>query len=197
MNDPAFNLAQCAIRPDWYDHLPQVEAAMAECARVERLRYAAGWTADEGGWYSPEGLHEFDWENEGWPWFSVLHHAQSYWNYRHLPNLLFVHYGDLKADPEGEIRRIAGFLGIEHTDEAFRGITEAVRLQNVQKNSERIVGDMDMFFEGGAKTFLFKGTNGRWKDVLSEAELVQYRAAMEKSLAPECARWMEQGGIVR
>jgi hypothetical protein len=33
--------------------------------------------------------------------------------------------------------------------------------------------------------------------VLSEAELVQYRAAMEKSLDPECARWMEQGGAVR
>ena len=55
MTNPAFNLAQVAIRPDWYDHLPQVEAAMAECARVERLRYAAGWTADEGGWYSPDG----------------------------------------------------------------------------------------------------------------------------------------------
>jgi aryl sulfotransferase len=67
----------------------------------------------------------------------------------------------------------------------------------VQKNAGRIVGDMDMFFEGGAKTFLYKGTNGRWKDVLSEAELVQYRAAMEKSLTPECARWMEQGGAVR
>ena len=49
MNDPAFNLAQVAIRPDWYDHLPQVEAAMAECARVERLRSAAGCTADDGG----------------------------------------------------------------------------------------------------------------------------------------------------
>jgi hypothetical protein len=86
MNDAAFNLAQVAIRPDWYDHLPQVEAAMAECARVERLRYAAGWTADEGGWYSPEGLHEFDWENEGWPfpedadfvsWFRAFYHYEA------------------------------------------------------------------------------------------------------------------------
>ena len=155
----------------------------------------------------PDDIHElwstwisrgwFEWEHDGWPWFSVLHHAQSYWDYRHLPNLLFVHYGDLKADLEGEIRRIAGFLGIEHDDEAFRGITEAVRLDNVQKNSDRIVGDMDLFFEGGAKTFLYNGTNGRWKDVLSEAELAQYRAAMEKTLTPECARWMEQGGAPR
>lgn len=139
----------------------------------------------------------FAWENDGWPYFSLLHHAQSYWDYRHLPNLHFVHYGDLKADLEGEIRRIAGFLGIEHSDESFRAIAEAVRLDNVKKNSARIVGDMDEHFEGGAQTFLYKGTNGRWKDVLSETELVQYRAAMEKTLDPECARWMEQGGAVR
>jgi len=32
---------------------------------------------------------------------------------RHLPNILFVHYNDLKADLEGEMRRIARFLEIE------------------------------------------------------------------------------------
>ena len=46
MNNPAFNLAQVAIRPDWYDHLPQVEAAMAEEARIADIRWKAGWTAD-------------------------------------------------------------------------------------------------------------------------------------------------------
>jgi aryl sulfotransferase len=155
----------------------------------------------------PDDIHElwsswisrgwFEWESDGWPWFSLLHHAQSYWNHRHLPNLFFVHYADLKADLEGEIRRIAGFLGIEHTDEAFRGIAEAVHFDTVKKNPERITGDMSPFFQGGAQSFIFKGTNGRWKDVLTEAELAQYRAAMERTLEPACARWMEQGGPVR
>ena len=86
MTNPAFNLAQCAIRPDWSDHLPQVEAAMTECARVERLRYAAGWTADEGGWSSPDGIHESDWEDESHPfpedadfasWFRAFYHYEA------------------------------------------------------------------------------------------------------------------------
>ena len=154
----------------------------------------------------PEDIHElwstwisrgwFPWESDGWPWFSMLHHAQSYWEHRHLPNLLFLHYADLHADLEGEIRRIAAFLGIEHDDDAFRGIAEAVALGNVKKNAERIVGDMSSFFEGGAQTFLHKGTNGRWRDVLSEVELAQYRDAMARTLDPECARWLEQGGPV-
>ena len=86
MNDPAFNLAQVAIRPNWYDHLDAVEGAMAECARVERLRYAAGWTADEGGWYSPDGINEYSWADEGWPlpedadfanWFRAAYHYEA------------------------------------------------------------------------------------------------------------------------
>ena len=155
----------------------------------------------------PDDIHElwnswisrgwFPWESDGWPMFSMLHHARTYWDFRHLPNLLFAHYADLKADLEGEIRRIARFLGIEHDDRAFREIAEAVRFDTVKKNPERITGDMSLFFEGGAQSFIFKGTNGRWKDVLSEAELAQYRAAMEKNLEPACVRWLEQGGPVR
>ena len=84
MNNPAFNLAQVAIRPDWYDHLPQVETAMAECARVDALRYAAGWTADEGGWISPDGVPASDWEDDGLPFpedpgYPDL--ASAYWHY--------------------------------------------------------------------------------------------------------------------
>lgn len=86
MNDPAFNLLQVANRPNWYDHLDAVEGAMAECARVERLRYAAGWTADEGGWYSPDGINEYSWADEGWPlpedadfanWFRAAYHYEA------------------------------------------------------------------------------------------------------------------------
>ncbi len=30
------------------------------------------------------------------------------------------------------------------------------------------------FWEGGAKTFIHKGTNGRWRDILSKEDVVQY-----------------------
>ena len=34
---------------------------MADYRRVENARYAAGWIIDEGGWYTPDGTHEYDW----------------------------------------------------------------------------------------------------------------------------------------
>ena len=42
-----------------------------------------------GGW--------FEWEKEGYPYWSSSHHAQTWWDFRHLPNILFVHFADLLA----------------------------------------------------------------------------------------------------
>ena len=53
---------------------------------------------------------------------------------------------------------------------------------------------MGQFWKGGGQTFINKGTNGRWKDVLTEGELAQYDAVMKKTLPADCARWLENGG---
>jgi aryl sulfotransferase len=55
---------------------------------------------------------------------------------------------------------------------------------------------MNAIWQGGAKTFFFKGMNGRWKEVLSPEELVLYEQAVERVLTPECARWLEQGRVI-
>ena len=55
-------------RPNYYELLPQIEAAMADEDRTIQARFAAGWDADpEYGWASPDGISEFDWETEGYP----------------------------------------------------------------------------------------------------------------------------------
>ena len=76
----------------------------------------------------------FDWESDGYPYWSLLHHARTWWEYRHLPNILCVHYADLLANLEGEVRRIAGFLDIELPDHAF---AEIDRVLNAQGESTR------------------------------------------------------------
>ena len=55
---------------------------------------------------------------------------------------------------------------------------------------------MEMVFEGGAERFFFKGTNGRWRDVLTAEDLELYeRAASE--LDPELRNWLENGRLGR
>jgi hypothetical protein len=49
------------------------------------------------------------------------------------------------------------------------------------------------FFEGGAKSFIFKRTNGRWRDVLTPDELASYAARVAEVLPPAAAVWLERG----
>ncbi len=152
----------------------------------------------------PDDIHDFwkdwitkgwfDWESDGYPYWSHLYNVQSWFDYRDLPNIQLVHYGDLLADTEGEMRRIAEFLEIDVPEESWSGIVEAVSFDNMKSKGELYAPGGGSFWKGGAKTFLHKGTNGRWRDVLSDDELALYDAACERSLTPECRDWLESGG---
>ena len=70
---------------------------------------------------------------------------------------------------------------------------QAVSLDAMREREDRLDSRMKEIFKEGAKTFFFKGTNGRWKDVLSAEELALYDAKAAQVLTPECRAWLEQG----
>jgi aryl sulfotransferase len=151
---------------------------------------------------APDDIHDFwrdwiargwfEWEQEGYPYWGNMHHVQSWWDYRHLPNILLVHFADLLADAPGQICRIADFLEIKANDEQISQIAQATSLTAMRTRA--IEQDEKSFvFADGARTFFHKGTNGRWKNVLSEAELAEYEAKAAAVLTPDCRAWLEQG----
>lgn len=139
----------------------------------------------------------FDWESSGYPYWSHMHHAQTWWDYRHLPNILLVHYADLLADPEGQIRRIAKHIDVPIDEQFLPGILHRISFDGMKDNFNAIMPEANDLFREGEKTFMNKGTNGRWQGVLTEAELEQCRAAVERELTPDCAEWLEHGGAHR
>jgi len=62
MSDAAWNLMMADKYPNWYDHLPKVHQAMEEWDRLYEIRTKAGWELDEEGWYTPDGIPEYDYE---------------------------------------------------------------------------------------------------------------------------------------
>ncbi len=141
----------------------------------------------------------FGWEHEGWPFWGNLRHTQSYWTYRHLPNMLFVHYGDMLADLAGVVRRVAAFAGIEVCDAEVTRVIEATSFDAIRKMADDLPLEQDksrFVFKDGLKSFFFKGSNGRWRDVLNDEDLALYEAAKARVLAPDCARWLENGGVI-
>jgi aryl sulfotransferase len=53
---------------------------------------------------------------------------------------------------------------------------------------------MARWFEGGSDRFFFKGTNGRWRDVLTAEDLALYETAVAR-LEPGLRRWLEAGRL--
>jgi len=135
----------------------------------------------------------FAWEQEGYPFWGNLSHTQSWWPYRHLPNILFVHYNDLKEELAGEVRRIADFLAIPVADDLLSSILHAVNLDVMREREDRLQSPLLKALKNGANTFYYKGTNGRWRDVLSAEEVALYDKTAATVLTPDCRAWLEQG----
>lgn len=151
----------------------------------------------------PEDIHQvwhdwitsgwFDWESEGYPFWGNLHHMQSWWNYRRLDNLLFVHYNDLLADPLEQVERIAAFLDIEVPEAELPGLLKNLSLAAMRDEAARDRPQLAQIWTEGARTFFFKGTNGRWREVLTPEEVALYDAKAAEALTPECRAWLEGG----
>lgn len=149
----------------------------------------------------PADIHEFwrnwisrgwfPWEDEGFPFWGNLHHTRTWWEYRELENILFVHFNDLRSNLMGEIRRIAAFLRIPITDEELVRVAKGVSLEAMRQEAEQTDAGLVKSFHGGASTFFFQGTNGRWKNVLTAAELEMYERTMHHVLPSDARVWLE------
>lgn len=139
-------------------------------------------------------IHEFfeGWISDAPP----MRHLATWWDLRSEPNVLFVHYNDLKADLDREMRRVAAFLNINIPAASWPAVVDRCTFDRMRADADK-VGNFHRVFEGGAKTFLFKGINGRWREVLTEGELQRYRHRVEELLAPEAAYWLEHGSRPR
>ena len=120
---------------------------------------------------------------------------KSYWAAREDSNMLLVHYADLKKDRGGEMRRIAEFLEIEIAESLWPELIEAASFDAMKRQGAELApATLDMF-EGGANRFFNKGTNGRWRDVFSKADLARYEQKVKTDFSPELARWVGHGRL--
>ena len=62
----------------------------------------------------------------------VLWHLSDAWARRGEPNVLLVHYDDLSADLEGQMRGIAGRLGIAVPERAWPALTQAATFERMR-----------------------------------------------------------------
>ena len=91
----------------------------------------------QGGPPPVADVHEFfAWcMNENPMWFE---HVASFWSHHGEPNVLFVHFNDMKADLAAQMRRVAAFLGIEVDGEHWPELVERCTFESMKARSNEI-----------------------------------------------------------
>jgi aryl sulfotransferase len=135
-----------------------------------------------------------DWlARDGFPFWPFWENIRSWWEIRHLPNVLLLHFAELKRDMPGEVRRIAAFLDIAIDEARWEAIVEHCSFDYMKAHAAASAPLGGVFWDGGAETFVHKGTNDRWRDTLSAEESSAYERRALAELGPDCAEWLRGG----
>lgn len=132
-------------------------------------------------------------DRDGFPFWSMWENVRSWWAVRHLPNVLLVHFADLKRDLPAELDRIAHFLNVRLEPAQREPVLRHCSFEWMKANAGRAAPLGGMLWDGGAQTFIHRGTNGRWRDTLTPADCAEYETRAIAELGPECAAWLSNG----
>ena len=141
----------------------------------------------------PHDFYRHWFHDNGYPAISFWKTVGSWWNVRALPNVKLFHFNDLKADLAGSVLEIAAFLDIPVRSRGFSKIVEHCSFAYMKAHAEMSAPASGALWKDGGKTFINKGTNGRWRDTLSAAEIAAYDAKALAELGPACAAWLANG----
>jgi aryl sulfotransferase len=137
------------------------------------------------------GQHPWMWD--GFPMGSILYLSDTYWRFRHLPNIVFLHYADLKRDRDGEMRRLSAALGIPVDEAKWPALVAACGFEAMKaKASENAPGaHLGEWANDGA--FFRKGRSDEWRSVLSAENRALYEKIAKERLEPKLKAWLEGG----
>jgi hypothetical protein len=149
-------------------------AAPGEPLRVSLLRWI-GQTGDSGAY--PESLPKVMW------------HLSDAWSRRAEPNVLLVHYDDLSADLNGQMRGIARRLGIAVPEARWPALVKAATFERMRNSADLLVPARHGMFKDTA-SFFRRGTSGAGREILSDAEIAGYHARAAQLAPPDMLRWL-------
>ncbi|MFQ5416200.1 MAG: sulfotransferase domain-containing protein [Myxococcota bacterium] len=135
----------------------------------------------------------FAWEQDGYPFWSHLHHAQTWWDYRHLDNVLHVHFEDLLADLDGEMRRISEYLDIPVDESRWRELVHGVTFDQMKGNADKMAPGATVGLWKDNSRFFHKGTSRRWEGLLRPDQSARYEEVAKARLEPALASWLVRG----
>jgi hypothetical protein len=123
----------------------------------------------------------------------AVHHLGSFWAARHRGDVVLVHYDDLRADLEGEIRRLADRLGIEVAEGRWPDLVKAATFEEMRRRADVVAPDTHEHLWKSNAEFFHRGTSGQWRGPFDAELLARYEVRVRELAPPDLADWIHQG----
>ena len=120
----------------------------------------------------------------------VMWHDCDAWRRRAEPNIVLIHYADLSADLDGQMRELANRLDITVPESVWPGLVEAASFASMRAAAERLTGSGQIL--KSAEAFFRRGTSGAGRELLTEAELAHYHARVAELAPADMLRWLHR-----
>lgn len=134
------------------------------------------------------------WAYDGAPFgLPMLYMMETYWRFRHLPNLLFLHYADLTCDLDGEMRRVAAFLDIEVDEAQWPALVAAASFDGMKDKAQETAPDADLGEWSNSGEFFRSARMGAWRTGLSTDNQALYTSISSQRLDAVIKTWAEHG----
>ncbi len=121
----------------------------------------------------------------------VMWHLTDAWARRGQPNIVLAHYDDLSAGLGGEMRRLAGRLGITVPARAWPDLVRAATFEEMRAGADSIIGPPGILKSSAA--FFRRGSSGAGAEVLSPRERAGYQRRAAQLAPPDLLRWLHRG----
>ncbi len=123
---------------------------------------------------------------------NLVHHLSTYWAVRDHDNVLLLHYDDLRADLDGQMRVVSAQLGIPVDEARWPSLVAAATFDRMRANADVVAPDTTYGIRKDNRAFFHRGTSGQWRALLDDDDLRRYRARIAALADPELARWLHR-----
>jgi aryl sulfotransferase len=124
----------------------------------------------------------------------LLHHLETFWDRQQATNVVLFHYADLHADLEGEMRRLAGLLGIAIGADVWPSLVAEARFDRMRDRADELAPQVTMNgLWHDTSRFFNRGTTGQWRTFLGSEDLDRYEARVRQLATPDLAAWAHRG----
>lgn len=121
----------------------------------------------------------------------VFWHLSDAWNRRTEPNVLLVHYSDLSADLDREMRRVATHLGVDLAPGVWPELVRAATFASMRSNADRLAPDQGGVLEDRT-AFFRRGRSGAGRELLTEEEYATYLVRAAELAPPDLLPWLHR-----